>query len=63
MKDYVAKKNNCEIFLARTRQLDEYLKNGFNIYEITDEKTRQLIASPEKGYLTEKPVLEIPAIK
>lgn len=61
MVDYIAEKNNCGIYLSKTKQLDEYLKNGFSIYKLTNND-KQLIASPEKGYLVNKPSLEIMVI-
>lgn len=59
MESYFAEKDNYGIFLSRTEQLDTYLKNGFSIYRFSDDKGEELIASPEKGYLVEKPILEI----
>lgn len=59
MESYFAEKDSYGIYLSKTEQLDKYLKNGFSIYRFVDEKNKQLIASPEKGYLIEKPILEI----
>lgn len=58
MKKYLAKKNNSAIFLSRTEQFDEYLKNGCEIYEI-DGDTETKIATPKEGFMIEKPILEI----
>lgn len=61
---YIAEKSECDItvYLSKTKQLDEYLKNGFSIYKFIDDENKQLIASPENGYLVDKPSLEIMVI-
>lgn len=61
---YIAEKAECDItvYLSKTKQLDEYLKNGFSIYKFIDDVNKQLIASPESGYLVDKPSLEIMVI-
>lgn len=59
MPKYIAKiDENNAIVLSRNEQLDEMLKKGHSIYYIDDELNETIIASPDKGYIVEKPSLE-----
>lgn len=59
MPKYIAKiDENNAIVLSRNEQLDEMLKKGHSIYYIDDESNETIIASPDKGYIVEKPSLE-----
>lgn len=62
MKDYYAKekKGNHGIYLSFDYQMDEYLNAGWEIYE-EDENGKKLIATPEDGFKTERPVF--PAVE
>ena len=44
------------IFLSTTEQMDRYLQMGCSIYKRVDEQDT-LIATPQDGYLIEKPIL------
>lgn len=54
---YVAEKDGYATVLSRDEQFDEYLDKGCRIYSVDGEK-ETLIATPEDGFLTEKPTLE-----
>lgn len=54
---YIAEKDGYATVLSRDEQFEEYLEKGCNIYSVDGEK-ETLIATPEKGFLTEKPTLE-----
>lgn len=54
---YVAEKDGCATVLSKDEQFEEYLEKGCNIYSVDGEK-ETLIATPENGFLTEKPALE-----
>lgn len=45
------------VFLSTTEQMDRYLKKGYTIYEYENEERKGAIATPEEGYLVEKPIL------
>lgn len=60
MKDYAAKApdGTTGTFLSVDTQMDHYLKYGWSIFQIEDgEET--LIATPETGFLVERPVFPI----
>ena len=54
---YIAKKDGYATVLSRDEQFDEYLEKGCSIYSV-DGENETLIATPEDGFLTEKPTLE-----
>lgn len=59
MPKYIAKIDELNaIVLSKNEQLDEMLNNGYSIYYIDDELNETIIASPDKGYIVEKPSLE-----
>lgn len=52
-----AKDGSSQIYLSKDTQMDTYLENGCNIYfENEDDQSETLIATPEDGFLTERPV-------
>ncbi len=55
--DYIAEKGNTRIILSKTEQMDKLLDKGFNIYRDKNGK-EELVASPEKGFVGEKPIIE-----
>lgn len=59
MNIYIAKSKNEKYasHLSNSEQMDKYIKAGWSIYEF-DIKTSEerLIATPEDGFLVEKPV-------
>lgn len=61
MKRYLALSPDKEsgIYLTRSSQMDYYLRFNYNIYEIDEDEEMTLIATPEEGYLIEKPVFPI----
>ena len=56
---YLAEWEGGNIFIAKDSDMDEYLAMGARIYAkediLSDEKT--LIATPEDGFLVERPVI------
>lgn len=59
MSKYIAKIDKFNaIVLSRNEQLDEMLNNGYSIYYIDDNLNETIIASPDQGYIVEKPILE-----
>lgn len=56
MKEYIAKsrKDPLAIYLAADVQMDKYLTVGWDIFE-TEGGEEKLIATPEEGFLTERP--------
>lgn len=54
---YYAENQNERIYLSETKQSDKYLELGYSIYKV-NEPTDILIATPEEGYLTDKPQIE-----
>jgi hypothetical protein len=54
---YYAENQNERIYLSETNQSDKYLELGYSIYKV-NEPTDILIATPEEGYLTDKPQIE-----
>ena len=56
---YLAEWEGGNIFIAKDSDMDEFLAKGARIYakkEILD-KERILIATPEEGFLVERPVI------
>ena len=54
---YLANFGNSEIYLRRDTQMDKYLSMGASIFhEDEDTQERTLIATPEDGFLVERPV-------
>lgn len=51
---YFAKFGNNGIYLTKDEQMEQYLKNGASIYR-EDGDTETLIATPEKGFLVDRP--------
>lgn len=58
MSSYFAKKGNAGIYLMASQQMDTMLAKGFDIYEKNDEGLEILIATPDEGYLYERPFIE-----
>lgn len=58
MKGYVAEKDGSAIFLTKDVQLDMALEKGCNIVRVEDDDTQTVIATPEQGFLKERPSLE-----
>lgn len=59
MINYFAKKGNTGIYLAESSQMDKMLAKGFDIYA-NDDGDEVLIATPDDGYLGERPVIGQP---
>ena len=59
--DYAAQSKDgmTQIYLTRDSQMDKHLENGFNIIAETDDGKEILIATPEKGFLVERPVFPV----
>lgn len=58
MKGYAAELDGSAIFLTKNAQLDTALKNGCNIVRIEDDDGQTIIATPENGFLEDRPTLE-----
>ena len=58
MKGYAAEINGDAIFLTKDTQLDTALKNGCNIVRIEDDDGQTIIATPENGFLEDRPTLD-----
>lgn len=58
MTEYIARKDDNQTYLAKDSQMDDFLKNGCNIYMVKNG-IETLIATPEDGYLVEKPKFPI----
>ncbi len=56
MKGILAVKNKSGIFLSRDEQMEEFLDKGFSLYIYKDGK-KELIATPEEGFLGEIPTI------
>lgn len=58
VKDYLAVDRNRKegIYLATDSQMDRYLEAGWDIYQEDESRRRTLIATPEDGFLIERPV-------
>lgn len=57
---YLANYRNGEIYLRRDTQMDDFLKNGASIYYEDDQTgERTLVATPEDGFLVERPVFPV----
>ena len=54
MSVYLAKWENNGIYLSRDEQMDYYLNKGASIYK-EEDGVETLIATPENGYLIERP--------
>ena len=63
MKEYIAKSPDGlnGTYLSVDNQMDRYLKNGWNIYEfdIDAGEEETLIATPEDGFMVERPVFPV----
>lgn len=46
MVRYLAKKGNAGIFLSKTEQINQMLEKGFEIYEVYNDGSENLIATP-----------------
>lgn len=53
---YAARMDGTQVFLGNSSQMDEYLGKGASIYLIYNDWSEKLIATPEDGYLVDKPV-------
>lgn len=58
MVSYFAKKGNGIIYLSKSEQMDEMLAKGASIYSDNGDGSNTLIATPDEGYLSERPVIE-----
>ena len=61
--EYLAKTKDGKdaFFLSRDTQMEKFLNLGFNIYASeSDDKEDVLIATPEDGFLTERPTFPTP---
>lgn len=58
MYTYLAVKDGSGMFLSKSEQMDKALENGFDIYQVDDNDRRTLIATPQNGFLIERPVIE-----
>lgn len=56
--EYLAKSKDGKsaIFLSVDVQMDMYLERNCNIYQRDDNGVEKLIATPEDGFLIERPV-------
>lgn len=57
---YLAEKDGCGTFLTKDSQLDSFLLKGCNIVRIDEEGKETIVATPEEGFLEERPTLEFP---
>lgn len=55
---YLAKQNNSIIYLSQDEQMDKYLEKGAEIYS-EENGVQTLIATPENGFLVERPVFPV----
>lgn len=57
---YLAEWECGNTFISTDSDMDTYLSHGARIYalESVTSEERTLIATPEDGYLTEKPILD-----
>lgn len=63
MKKYfaISKEDKQGTYLSEDKQMDKYLALGWDIYE-EDAGAETLIATPEKGFLIERPVFPVAEI-
>ncbi len=63
MKKYfaISKEDKQGTYLSVDKQMDKYLALGWDIYE-EDAGVETLIATPEKGFLIERPVFPVTEI-
>lgn len=54
----LAIKNKQGVYLTRTEQQDDFLSKGYVLFKIQNGN-KVLIATPEKGFISEKPKIEI----
>lgn len=57
---YLAKWDGGQTYLSKDTQMEEYLEKGASIY-CESNNHQSLIATPEKGFLIERPVFPIVA--
>jgi len=55
MTTYLAQWPGGAIYLSSSEQMDQYLGRGASIYQ-EEDGVQTLIATPEDGYLVERPV-------
>lgn len=58
MYTYLAVKDGSGMFLSKSEQMDKALNNGFSIYQVDENDQKTLIATPQDGFLIERPVIE-----
>lgn len=61
--EYLAKSKDRKdaFFLTKDEQMEKFLELGFDIFESESDETEDvLIATPEKGFLTDRPIFPIP---
>lgn len=51
-----AEKDHFRTFLSQDSQMDQYLANGATLY-ITDGTHEEVLATPEDGFVRERPTL------
>lgn len=56
---YAKRDDEVAIYLSKTVQLDLYLESGCSIYEDAENGNDILIATPDDGYLVDKPTIEV----
>ena len=55
---YLAKWDGGRVYLSRDEQMEQFLEKGANIYK-EEEGTETLIATPEEGFLVERPTFPV----
>lgn len=60
MKRYYAYNGSFKIGLARSALMDEFLAQGYSIWEIDDHGAERQIADPETGFYDTPPVFPAP---
>lgn len=48
MKEYLAEKDHSAIYLSKTEQIEKFVANGFDIYEVEGDR-RIHIAGPDQA--------------
>lgn len=55
MKSYLAARDGNGVFIQEDYQMDSYLEKGYSIFEIDDDLNEKLIATPEDGFIVDRP--------
>lgn len=56
---YTSEEETTIVFLTSGGQMDKYLELGCSIYEVDEEGEQTLIATPEDGFLVDRPVFPV----